>query len=71
LDGPNIIDFASLKVRVVAAITAIAAIGLLEDSITLDQANKPGVVWDIAILLVFVVSGVLLAWMDRLSAARQ
>jgi uncharacterized protein (TIGR00645 family) len=64
------LDFAILKVRVFASISAIAAIDLLESFVDIDRADKTGVLWQTVILLAFVVSGVLLAWMDRLSAAR-
>jgi uncharacterized protein (TIGR00645 family) len=68
--GLSSVEFAILKLRVVASITAIATIDLLEDFINIDQTDKTGVLWQIAILLTFVVSGVLLALMDRLSTIR-
>lgn len=64
----GLIDFAGIKVRLFAAITAIAAIDLLESFINVGPADKAGIVWDIAMLLAFAVAGVLLAWMDRLAA---
>jgi uncharacterized protein (TIGR00645 family) len=69
LYGIGTVDFARLKLKVIAAISAIAAIGLLEDFINIDQADKTGVGWEIAILLTFVLSGLLLASMDRLANA--
>ena len=62
------IDFSGLKLKVVASLIAIAAVDLLEVYVEIGSANKADVLWRIAILLVFVVSGVLLAWMDRLVA---
>jgi uncharacterized protein (TIGR00645 family) len=62
------IDFSGLKLKVVASLTAIAAVDLLESFVEIDAANKIDVMWQIAILLTFVVAGVLLAWMDRLVA---
>jgi uncharacterized protein (TIGR00645 family) len=68
--GLSSVEFAILKLRVIASITAIAAIDLLEDFINIDQTDKTGVLWQITILLAFVVSGLLLACMDRLSTIR-
>jgi uncharacterized protein (TIGR00645 family) len=66
----EIMDIAALKPRLFASISAIAAIDLLESFIDIGPANKVGVSWEIAILLAFVVSGVLLAWMERLGQQR-
>lgn len=63
----GIADFGRLKLRVFAYISAIAAIDLLESFINIDALNKDDVLWQIAILMAFVVSGVLLALMDRLA----
>jgi len=62
------VDFSGLKLKVVASLIAIAAVDLLESYVGIDSADKTDVFWEIAILLTFVVSGVLLAWMDRLAA---
>ena len=66
----GIVDFAMVKLRVVASISAIAAIELLETFVNIYQADKTDVLWQLAILLAFVLSGVLLAWMDRLHTVR-
>jgi uncharacterized protein (TIGR00645 family) len=65
------VDFAGLKLKVLASLTAIAAVGLLESFIDIEKVSKSDVMWEIAILLAFVVSGVMLAWMDMLVARRQ
>ena len=65
------VDFAGLKLKVVASLTAIAAVGLLESFIDIEKVSKTDVMWEIAILLAFVVSGVMLAWMDLLVAQRR
>ena len=67
-DAPasEIADIAALKPRLFASISAIAAIDLLESFINIGPGDKSGIMWEIAILLAFVVSGVLLAWMERL-----
>jgi uncharacterized protein (TIGR00645 family) len=67
----GIIDFATLKVRAFASISAIAAIDLLENFLDIGSAHNSGVLLEIAMLLTFVVSGVLLALMDRLAADRR
>jgi uncharacterized protein (TIGR00645 family) len=58
--------FAALKPRLFASISAIAAIDLLESFINVESVDKSVVLWEIVILLAFVASGVLLAWMERL-----
>ena len=65
-----VVDIAALKLRFFASISAIAAIDLLESSINIGPADKSGVLWGIAILLAFVVSGLMLALMERLEADR-
>lgn len=65
------VDFAGLKLKVVASLTAIAAVGLLESFIDIEKVSKTDVMWEIAILLAFVVSGVMLAWMDLLVSQRR
>jgi uncharacterized protein (TIGR00645 family) len=61
------VDFSELRLRFVASIVAIAAVQLLESFVNVDAARGRTVIWQIAILLTFVLSGVALAWMDRLS----
>jgi uncharacterized protein (TIGR00645 family) len=61
------VDFGDLKFRFVASIVAIAAVQLLETSMSIDAADGQTVIWQIVILLAFALSGVGLAWMDRLS----
>jgi len=68
--GSGIVDFAELKLKVFGSI-AIAAIDLLENFIDIDSAHNSGVLLEIAMLLTFVLSGVLLAWMDRLATERR
>jgi uncharacterized protein (TIGR00645 family) len=64
-------DFAALKLKLFASISAIAAVDLLESFLNIDAANKGEVLWEILILLAFVVSGLILALMDRLGAERR
>lgn len=69
-DGAALVDFGGLKLKVFASISAIAAVDLLESSISSESLDKARALVEILILLAFVVSGLLLAWMDRLSAER-
>jgi uncharacterized protein (TIGR00645 family) len=66
------IDFADLKLKVIASIVAISAITLLRDFLLLgDQAatvHSQRLLWMVVIQLTFVISGVLLALMDRISS---
>jgi len=69
------IDFADLKLKVIASIVAISAITLLRDFMLLGDAQAPvhpeRLLWMVIIQLTFVGSGVLLALMDRISAGHR
>lgn len=69
------IDFADLKLKVIASIVAISAITLLRDFLLLaDQTSSvhpARLLWMVVIQLTFVVSGVLLALMDWISSANR
>lgn len=62
------LDFSGLKFKILASIVAIAAIELLETYMNISSLDKTDVLWKIVILLALVVSGVLLAWTDRLGS---
>jgi uncharacterized protein (TIGR00645 family) len=62
------VDFSGLKLKVVVSLIAITAVDLLESFVEIDTTNKTDLLWQIAILATFVITGVLLAWMDRLAA---
>lgn len=61
------IDFSGLKLKVVVSLIAIAAVDLLESFVEIESANKMDVMWQILILAAFGVTGILIAWMDRLA----
>lgn len=63
------IDFSGLKLKLISSIVAISAIHLLRTFLNVSQLEKDDVGWQLAIHLGFVVSGVLLALMDRLSGS--
>jgi uncharacterized protein (TIGR00645 family) len=62
------LDFGGLKFKILASIIAIASIELLETYMNIGSINKTDVLWKIVILLALALTGVLLAWMDRLGA---
>lgn len=65
----GLVDFGGLKLKLLSSIVAISAIHLLRTFLDLAQVPKDDVAWQLAIHLGFVVSGLLLAWMDRLSSS--
>lgn len=69
------VDFSDLKIKLVASIVAISAIALLRAFLPLaDEDTHPDSArlgWMVAIHLTFVVSGVLLAVMDRIAHTRR
>jgi uncharacterized protein (TIGR00645 family) len=60
------IDFSGLKLKLISSIVAISAIHLLRTFLNVSALSKDDVGWQLAIHLGFVISGVLLALMDRL-----
>ncbi len=64
------IDFSGLKMKLITSIVAICAISLLRTYLEIgDHApDEAKLTWQVAILLTFVVSGVLLAIMDWIMA---
>jgi uncharacterized protein (TIGR00645 family) len=63
------IDFAGLKLKLLASIIAIASIDLLKTFLEIQDVPREQVVLRLALYFGFVISGVLLALMDRLAAA--
>lgn len=68
------VDFSGLKMKLIASIVAISGIHLLKRFMEIGEAdaeapfNESHLYWLVIIHLTFVVSGVLLAFMDWLSA---
>jgi uncharacterized protein (TIGR00645 family) len=63
------IDFAGLKQKLLASIVAISAIHVLEAFLNIDAAfDATRMTWLVAVHLVFVISAVLLAVSDRMTA---
>jgi uncharacterized protein (TIGR00645 family) len=63
------IDFTSLKIKLLGSIVAISAIQLLKQFMAVKAVSDRELWWYAGIHIVFVVSSVLLALSDRLSAA--
>lgn len=62
------IDFTALKIKLLGSIVAISAIQLLKQFMSVKTASDRELMWYVVIHVVFVVSSVLLALSDRLSA---
>ena len=62
------VDFSTLKLKLVASIVAISGIHLLKVFMDVDKVSESQIKWMVIIHVVFVVSGVLLALMDKISA---
>ena len=60
------VSFGDLKLKLMTSIIAIAAVHLLEDFMHVSEIDSRDLGWSVGILLAFVVSGLLLAVMDRL-----
>ena len=67
------VDFAGLKMKLIASIVAISAIALLKTFLEIaDHPLNPAMLfWQVMIQLTFVVSGVLLAVMDAINSRTQ
>ncbi len=63
------VDYSGLKLKLLASIVAISAIQLLRAFIDVKEYTDSQLAWLVGIHLTFVVSGVLLAWMDRISSS--
>ena len=69
LDDKNwVVDFGGLKLKLVSSIVAISGIHLLKIFFGLENYTQSQVILFIAVHFTFVLSGVLLAYMDSLTA---
>ncbi len=62
------IDLGALKLKLFASLVAISGVYLLETFMHVDEFTTMHVAWQLAIHLTFVVSGLIMAWTDRVSA---
>lgn len=67
-DWMGTVDFSGLKLKLIASIVAISGIHLLKSFMNVADMNREDLFWMVVIHMAFVVSGVLLAFMDLLSA---
>jgi uncharacterized protein (TIGR00645 family) len=68
------VDFAGLKLKLVASIVAISGINLLKHFMALEPGHMSSekehqLFWMVVIHLVFIASGVMLAYMDKIVAS--
>ena len=62
------VDFSDLKLKSIASIVAISGINLLEIFMDIESVPDREVQWMIIVHLVFIISGVLLAFMDFIAS---
>lgn len=65
------IDYSGMKLKLVASIVAISAIQLLRAFMNIGAMDNTQLAWLVGIHMTFVVSGVLLAVMDRLTESAE
>lgn len=61
------IDFTGLKLKLMSSIVAISAIQLLKSFMNVRNVSDRELTWLVLIHVVFVASGILLAWTDKIS----
>ena len=61
------IDFSGLKLKLLSSIVAISAVKLLTAFMNINKYTDRDLIWLIAIHLVFVTGGIMMAWTDKIS----
>lgn len=61
------VDFSGLKLKLIGSIVAISAVHLLQEFMSMHDVDKTDLAWMLAIHGMFVLSGVVLALMDRIA----
>jgi uncharacterized protein (TIGR00645 family) len=61
------IDFSGLKLKLLSSIVAISAIQVLKAFMSLKTISDRDLAWYVGIHMMFVVSGLFMAWTDKLS----
>lgn len=64
------LDSGSLKVKLAASIVAISSIHLLQVFLNLENYQDDKILWSTVIHITFLMSALLLGWLDRVSSAR-
>lgn len=62
------IDFTGLKLKLISSIVAISAIQLLKSFMDIKSYSDRDLAWLVGLHMIFVVSGILMALTDRISA---
>ena len=60
------VGFSEIKLKLMTSIVAISAIHVLEDFMNVASVGERQLAWRAGLHLLFVVSAVMLAWMDRI-----
>jgi uncharacterized protein (TIGR00645 family) len=68
-DWMGTIDFSGLKLKLLSSIVAISAIQLLKQFMSIQNVSEREIFWLVVVHVVFVVSSLLLALSDRISAS--
>lgn len=68
-DWMGTIDFSALKLKLLASIVAISAIHLLKSFMNIASVGDREMFWLVVIHVVFVVSGLVLAFSDKITAS--
>ncbi len=63
------VDFSTLKLKLIASIVAISGIHLLKVFMEVKKYGEQEIFWMVVIHIVFILSGVMLALMDKISAS--
>jgi uncharacterized protein (TIGR00645 family) len=61
------IDFTGLKLKLLSSIVAISGIQLLKTFMDVKNVSDRDIMWSVIIHMVFVISGIILAWTDKIS----
>jgi uncharacterized protein (TIGR00645 family) len=64
------VGFADLKMKLIGSIVAISGIELLKAFMNTNSFTREELAWKVGLHMTFVVSGVLFAFMDRLTACK-
>jgi len=63
------IDFTGLKLKLLSSIVAISAIQLLKAFMNIKNISDRDLMWYVIVHMVFVVSGIILAYTDKIAAS--
>jgi uncharacterized protein (TIGR00645 family) len=63
------IDFSGLKLKLMSSIVAISAIQVLKAFMSLKTISDRDLYWYVGIHMIFVFSGLIMAWSDKLTAS--